>query len=94
MRTWLIVALVLANLALAAWNLGAFARWGWGPDDGREPERLEQQIRPEAITLQLPASAAATAAAAASSPVSSPEPAASAPQEPASNAASSPTTRP
>lgn len=92
MRTWLIVALVLANLALAAWNLGAFARWGWGPDDGREPERLEQQIRPEAITLQLPASA--SAAAAASSPASSPEPAASAPQEPASDAASSPTTRP
>lgn len=90
MRTWLIVALVLANLALAAWNLGAFARWGWAPDDGREPERLEQQIRPEAITLQLPASAAA----AASSPASSPEPAASAPQEPASDAASSPTTRP
>lgn len=85
MARWSIAALVALNLALAAWNFGALSRWGWGPDDGREPERLSQQIRPEAITLQVPAAAASEAAA----------PAASDAAAPASDAASSaPSTRP
>lgn len=67
MARWSIAALVVLNLALAAWNFGAFAPWGWGPPDGREPERLEQQVRPQAITLQAPAGAASEASAAASS---------------------------
>ncbi len=63
MRSWLIAALVVLNLALAGWNLGAFSRWGWGAADGREPERLSQQIRPEAVTLRVPAKAASEASA-------------------------------
>jgi hypothetical protein len=85
MARWSIAALVVLNLALGAWNFGVFARWGWGPDDGREPERLSQQIRPEAITLQVPAEAASEAA----------SPAASDAAPSASAAASSPpSTRP
>jgi len=61
MARWSIAALVVLNLALAAWNFGAFSRWGWGPDDGREPERLGQQIRPEAITVHAPVAAASEA---------------------------------
>ena len=76
--------LVVLNLALAAWNFGAFARWGWKPQDGREPERLAQQVRPQAITLHRPASAAPQTAAAAASEAL--------PQ--ASAAASTPSTRP
>jgi len=68
------------NLALAAWHFGAFSRWGWRPQDGREPERLAQQVRPQAITLRIPEAAA---------------PAASDAVAPASAAASStPSTRP
>ena len=85
MTRWTLGLLLAINLVLAAWNLGAFARWGWGPDDGREPERLSQQIRPEAITLQVPAEAASEAA----------SPAASDAAPSASAAASSPpSTRP
>ncbi|WP_374353573.1 hypothetical protein [Limnohabitans sp.] len=84
MARWSIAALVVLNLALGAWNFGVFARWGWGPDDGREPERLSQQIRPEAITVRalgLTASAAA-------------QPAASESSEPASAPIPNPSTRP
>lgn len=61
MARWSIAALVVLNLALAAWNFGAFARWGWKPQDGREPERLDQQVRPQAITLRVPEAAAPAA---------------------------------
>ena len=67
MARWSIAALLVLNLVLAAWNFGAFARWGWRPQDGREPERLAQQVRPQAITLRSPASAASDAAAPAAS---------------------------
>jgi len=85
MKRWLLAALLLLNLVLAAWNFGVFARWGWGPDDGREPELLHQQVQPDAIRIRplepasapasdsLPAaSAAATAASEASGAASSP----------------------
>ncbi len=85
MARWSIAALVVLNLALAAWNFGAFARWGWKPQDGREPERLEQQIRPQAITLHAPAGKASEGAAPAASDAVAPASAA---------AASTPSTRP
>ena len=63
MARWSIAALLVLNLALAAWNFGAFARWGWQPQDGREPERLGQQVRPQAIALHRPTAAASEASA-------------------------------
>lgn len=74
MARWSIAALLAFNLVLAAWNLGALARWGWAPDDGREPERLRQQIEPEAITVRPAETLQATApdAAEASAPSTPP----------------------
>ena len=86
MIRWSIALLVVLNLALAAWNFGAFSRWGWAPQDGREPERLNQQIQPDSVQLRplqpsdpaQPASGAEPAADTASSasvspPASSPQ---------------------
>ena len=53
MTRWAIAVLLLLNWALGAWNFGAFSRWGWAPDDGREPERLARQIQPDAVRLSL-----------------------------------------
>jgi hypothetical protein len=36
--------LLLLNLALLAWQLGAFGRFA---ESGREPERVSRQIQPE-----------------------------------------------
>jgi hypothetical protein len=50
----LMVVLLLLNAATLAWQWDAFARWGFGPNTAREPERLNQQIRPEALTIESP----------------------------------------
>lgn len=60
LKFWLALLLLL-NAALLAWQHDAFARWGWGPNLDREPERLLQQIKPEALRIQLPGSAEAQA---------------------------------
>jgi len=36
--------LLLLNVIALAWQWDAFARWGWGPNVQREPERLPQPI--------------------------------------------------
>lgn len=60
----LIGVLLLLNLVQLAWQFDAFARWGWGPNVGREPERLQQQVRPDAIKFSVPPAAEASAASA------------------------------
>jgi hypothetical protein len=73
MIKWLALLLVLANVAFWGWTQG----WGgpaWPPPEARqrEPARLQQQVRPESITVLSPRAASAaleqiaTAAAAAS----------------------------
>jgi hypothetical protein len=73
MIKWLALVLVLANVAFWGWTQG----WGgpaWPPPEARqrEPARLQQQVRPESITVLSPRAASAaleqiaTAAAAAS----------------------------
>lgn len=60
-KYWLALLLVLHALVLA-WHWDAFAPWGHGPDLQREPERLKQQVRPEALKFEvLPPSASTTA---------------------------------
>jgi hypothetical protein len=54
MTRFLIAALLVLNAATLAWQWDAFARWGFGPHTEREPERLIQQIRPEAIQIETP----------------------------------------
>jgi hypothetical protein len=41
--------LLLLNVAWAAWSLDALRPWGWGPEQPHEPERIENQLRPDAL---------------------------------------------
>jgi hypothetical protein len=54
MTRFLIAVLLVLNAVTLAWQWDAFARWGFGPNTAREPERLSQQIRPEALTIESP----------------------------------------
>ncbi len=73
----LVLLLLLANGAYFAWSKGLLAVYGLAPASQSEPQRLEQQIRPEAIRILSTLGAASTStaaapAASASSPVNSP----------------------
>jgi hypothetical protein len=57
LKYWVALLVVLNALALA-WQWDALAPWGWGPQQHQEPERLKQQLRPEAIQPVLAPSAA------------------------------------
>jgi hypothetical protein len=46
--------LLLANGLYYAWAEGVFAGWGLGPASQREPQRLNQQIRPQDIRVLPP----------------------------------------
>lgn len=50
----LVLVLVLLNAAYFAWSHGMLRAYGWAPVEQSEPQRLTQQIRPEAIRI-LPA---------------------------------------
>lgn len=65
-----VLALLLANAAYFAWSHGLLAAWGFAPAQQAEPQRIAQQIRPEAVRVLAPDEArrAETAAAAASRP--------------------------
>ena len=75
----LVLALLLANAGYFAWSQGLLAAYGLAPARQSEPERLAQQIRPEAMQLvaEEPArpaqSAAPPATAAPAPPVAAPE---------------------
>jgi len=77
-----LLILLLANAGYFAWSQGALASLGWAPEQHREPERLQQQLRPETLQLKLPAAAQAEAPAAAQAPAPAPA-VAEAPAEPA-----------
>jgi len=50
--TTLALLLVLANLLFWAWSSGGLKLVGWVPIDPREPQRVEEQLRPEVIQLE------------------------------------------
>lgn len=52
------LALLLANVLYFAWGQGLLAAYGLAPARQSEPERLAQQIRPEAMQLVLTAAPA------------------------------------
>jgi hypothetical protein len=54
--------LVLLNAAVLAWQWDTFAPWGYSPQANREPERLQQQLRPEALKLLVTPPAQGSAA--------------------------------
>jgi hypothetical protein len=47
----LLLALLLANAGYFAWTRGLLAAYGFAPAAQSEPQRLTQQIRPEAMRL-------------------------------------------
>jgi hypothetical protein len=47
----LVLALLLANAGYFAWTRGLLADYGFAPAAQSEPQRLTQQIRPEAMRL-------------------------------------------
>ena len=46
-----VIVLLLANAGYFAWSQGHLAEWGLAPAPQGEPQRLQQQIRPEAVRL-------------------------------------------
>ena len=57
----LALALILANAGYFAWGQGLLAAYGLKPARQAEPERLAQQIRPEALQLVAPIALMASA---------------------------------
>ncbi|PUE12517.1 hypothetical protein [Limnohabitans sp. T6-20] len=95
MMRWLMALLLILNLLTLAWQWDAFARWGWGPNTAREPERVLNQLRPEAIQVETPAAASQRMAASAASEASAaastgPAASASVPSAPVTPAPASP----
>jgi hypothetical protein len=46
-----VLILALANAAYFAWSQGLLASWGIAPAQQSEPQRLEQQIKPQALRV-------------------------------------------
>lgn len=72
MLRFLVLLLVLLNAGYFAWSHGMLRAYGWAPDEQSEPQRLQQQIRPEAI-LVLPTEEARRAEQVALTPPKPPE---------------------
>jgi hypothetical protein len=49
-----VLLLVLANAAYAAWSQGFLAAWGIASPQQSEPQRLEQQIKPQVLRILGP----------------------------------------
>lgn len=47
----LVLLLLLANAAFFSWSQGLLGAWGFAPVQQSEPQRLTQQIRPEAVRI-------------------------------------------
>ena len=47
----IVLLLLLANAGFFAWSHGLLQPWGLGPAQQSEPQRLEQQVRPEAVRV-------------------------------------------
>jgi len=46
-----VLLLLLSNLAYLAWSSGVLRAYGFAPDSQAEPQRLAQQIRPDALRI-------------------------------------------
>ena len=49
-----VLLLVLLNAGYYAWSHGMLRAYGWAPAEQNEPQRLEQQLRPDAIRILQP----------------------------------------
>jgi hypothetical protein len=64
----IVLVLLVLNLGYYTWGQGWLLAYGWGPDQQREPQRLAQQVHPEAVTILSNADVAAAQQSAASAP--------------------------
>ena len=60
----IVLALILANAGYYAWSQGLLAAYGYAPATQAEPQRLTQQIKPEALRILNPQQVSQLAAAA------------------------------
>jgi len=65
----LVLLLLLANLAFFAWSQGYLRVLGFGPAQQAEPQRLTQQLRPQALRVLREGASTVTPAEAAPAPV-------------------------
>ena len=88
-----VIALLLANAGYYAWSQGLLKDWGFAPEEQAEPQRMNQQIRPETLQiLRVNPSKTSSSSSSSSSPPPSPSTpgTATASADVASSAASSP----
>ena len=50
----IVLVLLLANGGFIAWSQGLLLPWGLGPAQQSEPQRLQQQVRPESVRILRP----------------------------------------
>lgn len=81
------ILLLLANIGYYAWTQGHLAEWGLAPESQSEPQRLQQQIQPQALRVAGEKPAAAPAAPAAPPQAATPTPAPTADTNPANASA-------
>lgn len=72
MLRFVAILLLLANIGYYAWTQGHLAEWGLAPESQSEPQRLQQQIQPQALRIVGEKPVAAPAA---PPPVATPTPA-------------------
>jgi hypothetical protein len=65
----IVLLLVLANAGYFAWSQGLLAPWGIAPAQQAEPQRLAQQIKPQALRIVVGEPAGRTDASGATAPV-------------------------
>lgn len=56
---WFVAVALLANIGYAAWSAGVLGVLGLSPATERDPGRLQQQVRPDALRVLSPQAAAA-----------------------------------
>ncbi len=57
MMRWILALLLVLNALTLTWQWDAFATWGVGPNTAREPERMQQQLRPDGLKIETSATA-------------------------------------
>ena len=81
----LVLLLLLANGGYYAWSQGLLQSWGFAPQQQAEPQRLQQQIRPELLRV-LPDDTGKSAQRSTAAPSPAPSQASPRPAEPAAHA--------
>ncbi|BEP94103.1 hypothetical protein GmRootA79_24870 [Acidovorax sp. A79] len=77
-----VIALLLANAGYYAWSQGLLRDWGFAPEEQAEPQRMDQQIRPETLQILRVNSGKAPAAASPAAPSAAAAASAEAPTPP------------